>query len=98
MIPQNFLKISLNKLLIAIYISDGDTSCSSSNISVVAAGTTSRNSGWWGPKGTDILNIKDCYIKDTPPGLISVQYRFPVNWSQPDDVNVICYHLYCIFL
>lgn len=68
---------------------DGDTSCSSSNLSVSTSNSGSRSNGWWGPKGSDILSLEECYIKDSPPGLISVHYRYPVNWSLPDDVSFL---------
>ncbi|GFW79513.1 multiple epidermal growth factor-like domains protein 8 [Trichonephila clavipes] len=65
---------------------------SSSNCSL-SANSTSKNSigsgNWWGSAGTDALTVEDCYLKDSPPGLVSVKYRHPVNLSQPDDVTYL---------
>lgn len=44
---------------------------------------------WWGPTGTDITTIAECRTKDFRPGLISLKYRHPVNWKQPDGVSYI---------
>ncbi|XP_067133716.1 multiple epidermal growth factor-like domains protein 8 [Centruroides vittatus] len=44
---------------------------------------------WWGPTGTDITTIADCRTKDFRPGLISLKYRHPVNWKQPDGLSYI---------
>ncbi|GBM96414.1 Multiple epidermal growth factor-like domains protein 8 [Araneus ventricosus] len=65
-------------------LDDSSSNCSSS------ANVTSKNGiGWWGPGGMDVQMLEDCYLKDSPPGLVSVKYRHPVNLSQPDDVTYL---------
>ncbi|XP_042899680.1 multiple epidermal growth factor-like domains protein 8 [Parasteatoda tepidariorum] len=62
-------------------IEDTMTSCSSNS----SSGGPATNS-WWGSVGYDASILEECYTKDSPPGLVSVKYRHPVNLSQPDDV------------
>lgn len=45
--------------------------------------------GWWGPKGTEIINPDQCREFDRRPGLTFVKYHHPVNYSQPDNVAII---------
>lgn len=45
--------------------------------------------GWWGPKGTEIVNPDQCRELDRRPGLTFVKYHHPVNYSQPDNVAII---------
>ncbi|GIY78358.1 hypothetical protein CDAR_179641 [Caerostris darwini] len=65
-------------------LDDSSSNCSSS------VNMTSKNLvSWWGTGGIDAQTLDDCYLKDSPPGLVSVKYRHPVNFSQPDDVTYL---------
>ncbi|XP_054720538.1 multiple epidermal growth factor-like domains protein 8 [Uloborus diversus] len=69
---------------------DGSSNCSSNvNISDQRPNLSPGKSNWWGSKGVDVLSLEECYTRDSPPGLVSVKYRHPVNWSQPDDVTYL---------
>lgn len=49
----------------------------------------SMSPGWWGSKGTEVLEPKKCRELDQRPGLTFVKYYHPVNLSQPDHVAII---------
>ncbi|XP_058820306.1 multiple epidermal growth factor-like domains protein 8 [Topomyia yanbarensis] len=59
------------------------------NYGVCGEDTPSQNPGWWGPKGTEIVNADQCTQKDTRPGLTFLKYLDPVNWSMPDTVMIV---------
>ncbi|XP_001814936.2 multiple epidermal growth factor-like domains protein 8 [Tribolium castaneum] len=45
--------------------------------------------GWWGPKGTEVVEPEQCRELDRRPGLTFVKYHHPVNFTQPDHVAII---------
>jgi N-acetylneuraminic acid mutarotase len=45
--------------------------------------------GWWGPKGTEVVEPQQCRELDNRPGLTFVKYHHPVNFTQPDHVAII---------
>lgn len=49
----------------------------------------SQMPGWWGAKGTEVLEPRQCRELDRRPGLTFVKYHHPVNFSQPDHVTII---------
>ncbi|EDS32341.1 laminin subunit gamma-3 [Culex quinquefasciatus] len=46
-------------------------------------------SGWWGPKGTEVIKPEQCTELDTRPGLTFLKYLAPINWSMPDTVMIV---------
>ncbi|XP_028050046.1 multiple epidermal growth factor-like domains protein 8 isoform X7 [Monomorium pharaonis] len=51
--------------------------------------TPSQIPGWWGSKGTEIIKVEECREMDKRPGLTFLQYKPPVNFSQPDSVAIV---------
>nr|XP_022913574.1 multiple epidermal growth factor-like domains protein 8 isoform X1 [Onthophagus taurus] len=45
--------------------------------------------GWWGTKGTEVVKPEECNKLDERPGLTFIKYYHPVNFSQPDIVDII---------
>uniref|UniRef100_A0A146L5D8 Multiple epidermal growth factor-like domains protein 8 n=2 Tax=Lygus hesperus TaxID=30085 RepID=A0A146L5D8_LYGHE len=45
--------------------------------------------GWWGEKGIEISDAKECKTSDKRPGLTFTKYHHPVNYSLPDYVSII---------
>lgn len=49
----------------------------------------SQETGWWGSRGTEILDPKQCSRLDRRPGLTFLKYLSPVNWTVPDEVMIV---------
>lgn len=59
------------------------------NYGVCGEDTPSQEPGWWGAKGTEVLDPHRCTELDRRPGLTFLKYLSPVNWTQPDDVTIV---------
>ncbi|XP_039280047.1 multiple epidermal growth factor-like domains protein 8 isoform X2 [Nilaparvata lugens] len=51
--------------------------------------TPSQIAGWWGDKGTEVMNADTCRLLDRRPGLTFIIYKSPMNWTQPDYVSIV---------
>lgn len=51
--------------------------------------TPSQEIGWWGINGVVIDSATQCSRFDRRPGLTFIKYFSPVNWSLPDEVNIV---------
>lgn len=51
--------------------------------------TPSQVAGWWGDKGSEVVNADTCREVDRRPGLTFLKYKHPANWTQPDSVSII---------
>ena len=49
--------------------------------------TPSQVAGWWGDKGSEVVNADTCREVDRRPGLTFLKYKHPANWTQPDSVS-----------
>lgn len=49
----------------------------------------SSSNGWWGINGVEIDSPLECSRLDRRPGLTFIKYYSPINWTVPDEVNVL---------
>ncbi|XP_055375614.1 multiple epidermal growth factor-like domains protein 8 isoform X2 [Condylostylus longicornis] len=49
----------------------------------------SQITGWWGKRGTEVINRKRCTFQDRRPGLTYIKYNYPVNYTMPDYVAIV---------
>ncbi|XP_037559962.1 multiple epidermal growth factor-like domains protein 8 [Dermacentor silvarum] len=50
---------------------------------------SAEQAGFWGPHGQIVASLHECRTFDFRPGLFLLQYRNPVNLSQPDQVSYV---------
>ena len=67
--------------VVLLYFSDTFGVCG------VSEETPSQVPGWWGDKGVEIIDPKECKALDRRPGLTFIKYLHPANISQPDYVS-----------
>lgn len=52
-------------------------------------GTQSGLDGWWGKNSSRLSSVAQCRLEDYPAGLHWLKHRYPPNWNQPDEVEII---------
>ncbi|XP_058056317.1 multiple epidermal growth factor-like domains protein 8 [Anopheles bellator] len=59
------------------------------NYGVCGEDTPSQKPGWWGAKGTEVVQPSECTAQDRRPGLTFLKYLHPMNLSMPDSVMIV---------
>ena len=68
-------------ILLSFYVSVLHGACNSNE------GTLSGLAGWWGNGSMVLTSVDQCRLYDWPAGLHFIKYRYPPNFTNPDEVG-----------